>query len=302
MNRILTNRDGGQGFAHKGHRSSPCGATGQRAEGNDFMKKKATISLIFTLILAVGLLPCLMILTVWQYLLLMFAAWLAIFIAFEREDRQTGRTERNRKAAKAKWKQKEFQAGMVRLYDEVERRKLGKELNLQGPWEFSFVLTDEEKRKRILDFVKPYFNEQGRAGASDDYQNLNLAYGVTDKSGTVFVTLTYFMSDFIKRCDDYDDYSYIVLTGKTAFGVDWKDRGRSGCFEKIGPSNIGMPRWAEPFREIVGQALAFYEDLDEERAFEKKLKADDPQFYLSKLKYQVRHEALRPYYNNRPKA
>ena len=61
-----------------------------------------------------------------------------------------------------------------------------------------------------------------------------------------------------------------------------------------------MPRWAEPFREIVGQALAFYEDLDEKRAFEEKLKADDPQFNIDKLYYQVRHEALRPYYNNRP--
>lgn len=211
-----------------------------------------------------------------------------------------------RKAAEAR-RREELHAATEKRHREEQEREERKRLELEqelveGPWEFEFVLTDEEKRKRILDFVKPYFNEQGRAGASDDYQNLNLAYGVTDKSGTVFVTLTYFMSDSIKRCDDYDDYSYIVLTGKTAFGVDWKDRGRSGCFEKIGPSNIVMPRWAEPFREIVGQALAFYEDLDEERAFEKKLKADDPQFNIDKLYYQVRHEALRPYYNNRPKA
>lgn len=210
-----------------------------------------------------------------------------------------------RKAAEAR-RREELHAATEKRHKEEQEREERKRLELEqelveGPWEFEFVLTDEEKRKRILDFVKPYFNEQGRAGASDDYQNLNLAYGVTDKSGTVFVTLTYYMSDSIKRCDDYDDYSYIVLTGKTAFGVDWKDRGRSGCFEKIGPSNIVMPRWAEPFREIVGQALAFYEDLDEERAFEKKLKADDPQFNIDKLYYQVRHEALRPYYNQRPK-
>ena len=208
-----------------------------------------------------------------------------------------------RKAAEEQ-RREDLRAALEKRHREEQEREERKRLELEqeyvdGPWEFEFVLTDEEKRKRILDYVKPRFD--GMAGTVVQYGYLNLAYGVTDKAGTVFVTQSYYMPDGIKRCDDYDDYSYIVLTGKTAVGVDWKDRGRSGCFEKIGPSNIVMPRWAEPFREIVGQALAFYEDLDEERAFEKKLKADDPQFNIDKLYYQVRHEALRPYYNNRPK-
>ena len=196
-----------------------------------------------------------------------------------------------RKAAEAR-RREEHYAALEKRHREEQEREERKKMELEqeyvdGPWEFEFVLTDEEKRKRILDYIKPNFDKQGRAGANDNYQNLNLAYGVTDKFGTVFVTQSYFMSDFIKRCDDYDDYSFVVLTGKAAFGVAWKDWARSGRREEIGPSTIEMPRWAESFREIVGQALAFYMDYKEKKVFEAKCKEQDPNFDLSKLRRQL---------------
>ena len=195
-----------------------------------------------------------------------------------------------RKTAEAR-RREEHYAALEKRHREEQEREERKRLELEqeyvdGPWEFEFVLTDEEKRKRILDYVKPRFD--GMAGTVVQYGYLNLAYGVTDKAGTVFVTQSYYMPDGIKRCDDYDDHDFVILTGKTAFGAGWKDRHSSG--QEIGPSTIEMPRWAEPFREIVGQALAVYMDYKEKRLFEAKCKEQDSDFDLSKLRRQLLRE------------
>ena len=95
------------------------------------------------------------------------------------------------------------------------------------------------------------------------------------------------MSDFIKRCDDYDDVEYVVLTKHAAFTAHWKD----SHTEKIGPSNIALP--LEGYRAIVGQALAFYENYDEREAFEKQCKAEDPDCDLSKLRYALLRKMIR---------
>lgn len=144
----------------------------------------------------------------------------------------------------------------------------------EGPWEFEFVLTDEKMRKRIVRHVNPRYVD------SFSHQNLNLAYGVADKEKTIFLTLSYLVTRSIKRNDDnFDDYKYVVLTGNTAFTV-------------YSEGEITLSRGFEAYQDIVSEAIAFYENYKEEKAFEARLKDETPDFSLIRLNGRYKEEIM----------
>lgn len=119
-------------------------------------------------------------------------------------------------------------------------------LDLEEPWEFEFVLTDEEMRRRIMDFVEPNFYDPPN---SMDYRlswsNLNLAYGVMEQRHHVFLTHSYFLSQNIKRVDDFNDDRYVALT-------------ETGAFSVYRENEIIVPRGCERYLELAKQAIDYY--------------------------------------------
>lgn len=142
-----------------------------------------------------------------------------------------------------------------------------------------FVLTNENQRKRIIKCAEPSVTD------SFSYQNLNLVYGVEDKEKGFFLTLVYYLSDFIKRCDDYDDYSYVVLT---KFG-----RYKVNCIRK-GFHNIQIISGNVPFlsQNDIINAIRFYDDCDELRKFENSIKKQLYGKSLSKVMRKYRNKWL----------
>lgn len=147
--------------------------------------------------------------------------------------------------------------------------------------QFDFILTDETIRSRILDYIKPKY------AASMSYQNLNLAYGVVDKNRNIFLTLSYYVSQSVKRCDDnLDDYEFVVLTDQSNF------KALCQMNNEIIPSSIRVTQGFEQYLEVVSQAIAFYKNYKEKDAFENQLKIINPEFKLYTLQRQFIDEII----------
>ena len=78
---------------------------------------------------------------------------------------------------------------------------------------FECAITTDSQRKLMLKSMKP--------SKSDlySYQNLNLAYGARNVEKDYFLTLAYYLSDCVKRCDEPDDYTYVLLHKGTAYRI-----------------------------------------------------------------------------------
>lgn len=155
------------------------------------------------------------------------------------------------------------------------------EIDIKESLQFNFILTDDITRKRIVDYIKPKYSDRM------SYQNLNLAYGVIDKNRKIYLTLSYYVSQGIKRCDDnVDDYTFVVLTDKSVF--------KAYCQMNIEiiPSTISVSKGFEQYIETVRQAIAFYENYKEKKAFENQLKSSNSEFRLYNLNKQLMDQIL----------
>ena len=118
-------------------------------------------------------------------------------------------------------------------------------------YDFEFILTDEELRRKILGYVKPTKTDHL------SWQNLNLVYGVREKESGAFVTLIWFVSDIIKRCDDFTDESkFAVILGDRIFTA-YYDNIRYPKYEKFFVDERDMKDKEE--ENLIRQAVAFYE-------------------------------------------
>lgn len=75
-----------------------------------------------------------------------------------------------------------------------------------------FVLLNDVQRKEIIDVVKPSRDDRF------SYSNLNLLTAVYDGETESYLTLAYFLPEFIKRSNDtdpYDEYKFVLLTPDT---------------------------------------------------------------------------------------
>ncbi len=81
---------------------------------------------------------------------------------------------------------------------------------------FEYMITNEEIREKMFDFLNPEY----RSKYDLDVDNINWTDGVYDSESGIFLTLIYYVSDSISRCDT-DYYSYIAITDKgNIFRVD----------------------------------------------------------------------------------
>ena len=144
---------------------------------------------------------------------------------------------------------------------------------LEKPWEFEFVLTDENTRKRIADHVRKNYTSRDQPYL----MRLNLAYGVMERTNGIFLTMTYFVSRGIIRTDyKYDLEKYVLLRGDKAYMVE--------RYETLSAPLL--------YAELAKQAIAHYENREERRTFEESRKAADPELNLGQLNYQLRQKYL----------
>ena len=112
---------------------------------------------------------------------------------------------------------------------------------------FEYVLLTDAQRQQIIDTFHP---SSSYAFSCD---NLNLVYGVRSKTSDFVMTLVYYLSDSIKRCDEPDDYEFILLwPGHAQIITCKRERGRNDL--------TLCRRLGNSLREEVLEALAFYED------------------------------------------
>lgn len=153
-------------------------------------------------------------------------------------------------------------------------------------YDFEFILTDEELRRKILKYVRPEKTD------SLSWQNINLAYGVREKESGAFVTLIWFVSDMIKRCDDFTDESrFVAILGDRIFTAYYDDI-RYPKYEKLSFDKMDIKHEEE---NLIRQAVAFYEARYKNGFydFENKLKKEyGKNFSLYELNKRLRNEAL----------
>lgn len=113
---------------------------------------------------------------------------------------------------------------------------------------FKFVPTTEEIRDKMFDFLKPEYRHHHDLNV----YNINWKYGVYDKESGIFLTLIYYVSDFIARCGK-DFYSYIVITDKgDTFKVD-NNNSREGW-------EFSIPEDYSYLSHKVKEGIKFYEN------------------------------------------
>lgn len=113
---------------------------------------------------------------------------------------------------------------------------------------FQFVLTTNELREKMFDFLKPEYKSE------DDLNviNINWTNGVYDKESGIFLTKIYYVSDGIARCGVHY-HSYIVITDNgSVFTVDNNDE-----FEK-GTYDFRIPKQYKILTEKIKEGIDFY--------------------------------------------
>lgn len=74
------------------------------------------------------------------------------------------------------------------------------------------VAINEDLRKKIVECIKP--DERDFIS----YQNLDLITAVYDNKKDFYLTLSYYLSESIRRSgDNFDDYEYAIITNNNAF-------------------------------------------------------------------------------------
>ena len=113
---------------------------------------------------------------------------------------------------------------------------------------FQFVLTTDELRATMFDYLKPEYKSKW----DYDVTNINWTTGVYDKESGIFLTKIYYVSDGIARCGVHY-HSYIVITDNgNVFKVDNNDE-----FEKR-KYNFIIPKQYEIFTDKIKEGIDFY--------------------------------------------
>lgn len=71
------------------------------------------------------------------------------------------------------------------------------------------VVQSKDVRRLIVDYARTISNKQ----------NLDLLTAVYNEEKDYYFTLVYFMSDCVKRCDEPDDYTYVVIKGAKIYPI-----------------------------------------------------------------------------------
>lgn len=108
-------------------------------------------------------------------------------------------------------------------------------------------LTDAQRRK-IVRAVKPSLED------IYSYQNLNLVSAVYNEEYGFYLTMTYYLSQTISRCNDYDEYRFILLfkVGSAVIHIKNKD-----C--SVSRGVLWIPK------SVLQDAIKYYEDSFTER-------------------------------------
>ena len=74
-------------------------------------------------------------------------------------------------------------------------------------WDFHFTLTTDEEQKRLWQTMVRY--------SDYNHSNARLCMALTNADRSILLTLSAFMPDGIKHCDEPDDYEYAVISKDT---------------------------------------------------------------------------------------
>ncbi len=115
---------------------------------------------------------------------------------------------------------------------------------------FEFVLTTDEIREKMFDFLKPEYR-----GINDlDVSNINWTDGVYDIDSGIFLTLICRVPDGIAHCD-MDYYSYIVITDNGCiFNVDNNYDYTKRAYD------FRIPAEYADFSDIIKAGIELYKD------------------------------------------
>lgn len=125
------------------------------------------------------------------------------------------------------------------------------------------VLLDDRQRKKIVNMVKPSEKD------FFSYQNLNLLTAVYDEEKNLYLTCTYYMSSSIMRTgDNYNEYSFALLTPLGCFSVSCTERSGK-CFNVFSPLPLLISN--AKLKEMV---IFYHESFSERRALKKEAQKD----------------------------
>ncbi|HPT76103.1 MAG: hypothetical protein GX198_00995 [Epulopiscium sp.] len=121
--------------------------------------------------------------------------------------------------------------------------------NNEEKYAFEWTLTDNHQIDAIANYVKSYI--RGYPKENDiEVMNVNLAYGVRDKEGKIFLTLIYYLSDSVMRTDTgMDIYKFIYIID----GLVWL----ASCNVR-GGEIVDLNVCKKEHFNIVRQAIEFY--------------------------------------------
>lgn len=125
---------------------------------------------------------------------------------------------------------------------------------------FEFVLTTEEIREKIFDFLK--YND-----ILDEVMNTSWTDGVYDKENDIFLVLVDYATEFITRCDG-NYYGYAVIRDNDVFMVDFYKKDNT-------ISNLNIPEELNTLSEIIINGADIYEKLC--REYEKNMSSEEKQ-------------------------
>lgn len=142
---------------------------------------------------------------------------------------------------------------------------------------FEFVLMDEEMRSKIVNFIKPSHFDQG------SYLNLNVAFGVRDSKGKIFLTRSRFENHGLNyEGTGYINVdTYVVITENEVFNAVYTNDSESVKF------NI-----PNGWDDIVIHAIEYFSNKKEEDSFEKRLAEKQHGFSLLRLRNHCNSEML----------
>ncbi len=132
---------------------------------------------------------------------------------------------------------------------------------------FEFVLTTDEIREKMFDFLK--YND-----ILSEVMNNNWIYGVYDKENGIFLTLVDYASEWLTRCGG-NYYGYIVIRDNDVFMVDFYKSGNV-------ISSLNIPEELKMSSEIILNGIDIYENPKLYREFEKNI-SDEEQKKIAEI-------------------
>lgn len=125
------------------------------------------------------------------------------------------------------------------------------------------VVQPKDVRRLLVDYARTI----------SDKQNLDLLTAVYNEEKDYYFTLVYFMSDCIKRCDEPDDYTYVVVKGSKIYPIYRKEGRQMGKMV----DNVFASYCPIVSEEEAWQLIKFYVDNSYDRRHTLKAKDDNGQ-------------------------